>query len=233
MLLRRLSVLWVVIWVLAPAPAHADSLPRHYIGVQGGYGWSNIVGERLLEGIVDVIPQGFTVGGFAGYDVPIPSSNRAFAGIEAEINWTDIHGNKTWAGNVNDPPADVFDFSFGEEVRLNWLGMIRGRIGRQTDGHSAYFAGGFAIGDVEGQISGIVNGTLDSTPTDLNVILKATQTLTGYTLGGGFEMDLNGDHKARLDYSYVDLGQDEYFGADVGLSLHLVRFGILWGVGYE
>lgn len=99
-------------------------------------------------------------------------------GLETDISATDISGN-TFTGCAG-----------GCSSQLDWLWTLRGRIGIDMGGFMPYITGGLAVGDASASTNGI----------------SASETLTGWTVGGGVEMKLDKNWSIKGEYLYVDLG---------------------------
>jgi len=121
-----------------PAPVDVSffSWTGGYVGIQGGYGWSDVdvsVGDGLFDGSFD--PDGGFVGGLVGFNYQI---NQFVIGAEADIN-------KAWIGDsVTVGPADV-------DADLEWFGSVRARAGVAFDRTLVFATGGvaFAHSDVD------------------------------------------------------------------------------------
>lgn len=110
--------------------------------------------------------------------------------------------------------SDVSDTSFGVQSKMDYFGTVRGRIGYAFDHILPYVTGGFAWGHnkVTDQLTG----------------LETSNTLTGWTVGGGVEYALTNNWTVKGEYLYMDLGDDYYdsIGANAGLTASVVRAGI-------
>ncbi len=91
-----------------------------YVGVNGGYGWSD--NTDYLD------PTGGFGGGQIGYNVQ--RGNIVF-GLE-----TDFEG------------SGVADSGFGDKSSLDWFGSVRGRVGYAFDRALVYATAGFGYGQV-------------------------------------------------------------------------------------
>ncbi|HSM20443.1 MAG TPA: outer membrane beta-barrel protein, partial [Hyphomicrobiales bacterium] len=103
---------------------------------------------------------------------------------------------------------------------LDWLGTVRARLGVPMGRTMPYVTGGFAYGEATRTAA----GTSDSA------------SHTGYTVGGGLEQALSDRASAKIEYQYVDLGEETYGGLPgaprADLSAHTVRAGLnfrFWG----
>jgi len=161
--------------VYAKAPAYV--LPPYnwtgaYFGINGGGGFGTSAwdfgGSRNVSGGL--------AGAQAGYNYQF---GQAVAGIEGDIDWSDINGSSTTAC----PP--------GCKTSNTWLSTVRGRLGYAADRFMPYVTGGVAFGDVRASAPGFG---------------QFGQDRTGWTLGGGLEAALAVNWTARVEYLYVDLG---------------------------
>jgi len=153
--------------------------------------------------------SGGQVGGTAGYNWQI---GRTVVGLEGDLDWSGLKGTNTSAGC----PA-------GCSTSDSWLGTVRGRVGYVFDRFLPYVTGGLAVGDIKAATPGFPG---------------ATNTNTGWTVGGGVEVSLPGNWSAKAEYLHVDLGSFDC-GAACGLpsdtvSMHenLVRAGVNYRFGW-
>jgi outer membrane immunogenic protein len=99
-----------------------------YIGINGGYGWSN---SNFTE------PQGGFGGGQIGYNW---QRDRFVFGVEGDFQGGDISGR-------------AFD-QFGDTAHsdVNWFSTVRGRLGYASGPFLVYGTGGVAFEDVDTHI---------------------------------------------------------------------------------
>ena len=147
-----------------------------YLGINGGYGWG---GSNWSSFGTSASPDGFLVGGTAGYNWQAPGSQWVF-GLEGDIDYSNIRGGST---NAACPT--------GCQTRNNWLGTFRGRVGYAFDRIMPYVTGGLAVGDVEARQNGFAG---------------VSDTKAGWTVGGGIEAAIAGNWTAKVEYLHVDLG---------------------------
>ena len=100
-------------------------------------------------------------------------------GLEGDFDWADM-SDSTACG------------AFTCRTRNNWLATARGRLGYAFDRWLPYLTGGGAFGRVEALVPGLAS---------------ASDTLTGWTVGGGIEYAFLGNWTAKVEYLYVDLGK--------------------------
>jgi outer membrane immunogenic protein len=85
------------------------------------------------------------------------------------------------------------------DVRLQWFGTIRGRLGVTPSARwLVYATGGVAYGEVQTNESLLTGGA---------TFAASTNTIhSGWTVGGGIEAALTDDWTAKVEYLYIDLG---------------------------
>jgi outer membrane immunogenic protein len=186
----------------APAPMKAPAYVAPvftwtgpYVGINGGYGWgSSDISAPLGVGSLDT--DGWLVGGTLGYNWQMGS---AVFGLEGDIAWSGIKGSTACGGTSC-------------EVRNNWLGTARGRLGYAMGSFMPYVTGGLAVGNVKTTVAGIGDTS------DTNV---------GWTVGAGLEAQISGPWSAKLEYLYVDLGEsDTVLGGQADFNTNIVRAGL-------
>jgi len=166
-----------------------------YAGINGGYGFGRSdFSSPFASGSFDT--SGGLVGGTLGYNYQM---GQAVFGIEGDIDASWIKGDTACGG-------------LSCEVKNNWLGTVRGRLGYAAGRFMPYVTGGGAFGDIKTSVSGIGS---------------ATETKAGWTVGGGVEAALSGPWSAKLEYLYVDLGRGGTIaGADAKFQTNIVRAGL-------
>lgn len=189
---------------VAASPAAYDwSGP--YIGLQAGYG----------SGVTEMFDSGSTTGDFdldgavlgatAGWN---HQADSFVFGLEGDISWSAVEGNLT-----------SFLCSSGCNIDMNWLGTARLRAGFALDNALIFATGGLAVGDVEIDVN--------------NGYSAGTETLIGWTVGGGAELAVSEALSVKVEYLYIDLGDMETSSAgpplttDVGEN-HIIRAGVDW-----
>jgi outer membrane immunogenic protein len=107
-------------------------------------------------------------------------------GIEADIEWS----NASDAGrsfSVLGPPVGSGD------VELNWQGSVRGRLGVASGTTLFYATAGVAFGNFDLGFTAIDHHSF-------------SETLTGWTVGGGVETVIAGNWTGRIEYRFTDYG---------------------------
>lgn len=148
-----------------------------YLGINGGWIWGNSTWTAAGRTEVDIDTSGALIGGTLGFNV----QNAAWVwGFEADLGWADNDGST----GTNCTGTGCF-------VKNSWLGTARGRIGYAADRFMPYFTGGAAFGNVKAHF---------------NTLPEASDTRTGWTIGGGVEYAIADNWSAKLEYLYADLG---------------------------
>lgn len=182
-----------------------------YIGVQGGYGWTELSddGDSLLADETDDGSDSLDLdGGFLGiYGGFNYQWDRVVLGIEGDIN-------KAWMD-------ESFGFAGGDaEVELEWFGSVRGRLGYAWDRTLFFATAGVAFAHV--------NYDLDEFD------FSDDEDFVGWTAGVGVEHAFTDNLLARAEYRYYDFGSEEFGNIDTGTGdLELDMQTISLGLAYK
>jgi outer membrane immunogenic protein len=174
-----------------PTPYYSSPAPSYYnwagfyAGLNLGYAFGKVTN-------LNIDPNGVAGGAQVGYNW---QSGPLVFGAEADIQ-----------GSGADDTFAPYKFS------NPWFGTLRGRIGYALNNILIYGTGGFAYGDLTGELGP----------------LSETHTLTGWTGGLGMEVGFTPHWSARVEYLYMDLGNTNYgiTGIGNGYQSSLLRFGI-------
>ncbi|MBV9970679.1 MAG: porin family protein [Xanthobacteraceae bacterium] len=206
---------------MAPAPIYKAPVPMalptwtgFYVGVNGGYGWSN--------GNVTETPfQNFGAPVFA---VPAATANSrlegALFGVHGGYNWQagafvlGIEGDFDGAG-LNNSAAGVGPDPLGgaggtatvgvmAHQDVQWLATVRGRLGYTWGSSMVYATGG-------GAWENLRTNVLLSTDTAAALFSESatasfTNTRSGYAAGAGYEWMINPNWIARVEYLHYGFG---------------------------
>ncbi len=186
----------------APAAKAAEPVfiwTGFYVGVQGGYQWSE---DRSTEFVTatgaptgffqDFKPDGGLGGVHVGYNYQI---DRIVLGIEGDAEFGRASDSITIAGNTF-------------EAQKNWDASIRGRLGvTPMDRLLLYVTGGAAFTELKYSLVSLANAFPPA---------NATISKTGWTVGGGGELAVTDWLTARLEYRYVDFGTTRFDWTAVG-----------------
>lgn len=125
--------------------------------------------------------------------------NRIVFGLEGDMDANFAKGSTPCAGVTC-------------ETKSDWLSTLRGRVGYSFGRFMPYVTGGAAFGDIK---------------TSIPTVGSASETKTGWTVGGGVEAKIRGPWSAKLEYLYVDLGRGASVGgADASYDSDIVRIGL-------
>jgi outer membrane immunogenic protein len=174
-----------------------------YVGVNVGIATGQTTADLGLGGVFDTDydMNGGIYGAQIGYNW---QSGNMVLGIEASYSGSSLQGNTTC----------ILVFECKREVES--IGTVTGRLGLAMDRSLLYVLGGVAWGKVNSDFS-IVGITLASD----------SQDHVGWVAGLGFEHALSNKFTLRLEYSHIDLGQEEHFGvADVDVKIDTIRLGV-------
>jgi outer membrane immunogenic protein len=171
-----------------PPPLPVFSWTGCYIGghIGGGWGHKTVSAPTLAPGIsVSGNTSGFLGGGQVGCDYQF--APNWVVGIEGAGSAGDINGD------IN---ATIFGVNGTGHARSDWLASATGRLGWGWDRWLFYAKGGVAwVGD---KYSADVPLFLEH--------LEASETRTGWTIGGGVEWAFWNAWSAKLEYDYYDFG---------------------------
>jgi outer membrane immunogenic protein len=212
----------------APPPPPPVALPTwtgFYLGINGGFGWNNHTGSLFCaddvacpEATGDILkPNGGLAGGQIGYNW---QSGIVVYGLEADIQWADIHDSATV---VTPDGVDTFDAN----QKLNWFGTVRGRIGIAPWSNNAllYATGGLIYGGQK------VSASFD------DEFVSDSSTRTGGTVGAGLEYLFTPNLSGKIEGLWYDMGSTDLFINDIDAAHFrfqgvIVRAGLNWHFSY-
>jgi outer membrane immunogenic protein len=189
-----------------------------YAGVNAGVGF----GRSYTTFATPVSGDAFRLGGLGG-----------LGGGQIGYNWQ--FGNFLGLGNlVLGVETDIQgagiddDHTTGFNQKIDWFGTARGRVGVATGSVLTYFTGGLAYGNVK---------TTFSDPVTPGNSLSLSNTRTGWTVGSGVEAALGGNWTGKIEYLYIDLGNQNgvtpvdgsILGSDIRESVF--RVGLNYRIG--
>ena len=225
-----------------PAPIVAGvNWTGFYVGGTAGTTWGR-VDEVPLDPTLDAVTphiRGLMAGGEAGFNYQFGS---IVVGIEGNFDWSNAKGGTACPNG----------FFFTCEAKLDSLLMVTGRLGYAVDRSLFYVKGGYAAADVELRdvynpdsqaiLLGFVPpvpvpcagppiaaafgpSTVSGCPVD-----RGKGTLSGWTIGAGFEFALTQNWSAKAEYMYYnltgDIAQPAVGAQDVEVNGQLVRIGV-------
>ncbi|MCC6946921.1 MAG: porin family protein [Bradyrhizobiaceae bacterium] len=204
---RTILLSAVAAWALGAGAAFAADMPARapvvtkappaialfnwsgfYVGGQLGYLW----GDNDFVNITGAGPAPFDVDGvLAGGHVGANFQNGTWVyGVEADANWSNADGDDGGAGGIVDA------------LRLRAEGSVRARLGVANNNVLYYVTGGWAWANVR--------------HTD-SAGFALTDTLNGWTAGGGVAVAATPNWIWALEYRYSD------YGSVTGTGFNTVR----------
>lgn len=201
----------------APPPAPVYNWNGFYIGIMGGYAWSERLGVSVagfnFGGSSGDLKGGF-VGGTIGYNYQ-PVGSPFVLGIEVDAAWADIKATRS---------AAALGVVATLEDKIDALGSVTGRVGYAWGPALLYFKGGYAWADNK------VTATLAAPA--LVVSASESNFHSGWTIGGGVEYLFVRNWSGKIEYMYADYGSATYgsglIAGGFGLSatVHTIKGGI-------
>jgi len=191
-----------------PTPTLAPSWAGFYLGINGGWGWSNnTVSETpfAAAGIAGILPQslgtnlnGGVFGGQIGYNW---QSGKWVLGIEGDFDGASINGGSqvVFPDLLGGSGGTATD-GFMTRENVNWLASVRGRLGTTWGPGLAYVTGGAAWENVK-------TTAMISTDTDPGAFSNSStgsisSTKSGFVVGAGYEWMIAPHWTARAEYLY-------------------------------
>jgi len=164
-----------------------------YVGAQLGYVWGDAAVDysEYEDGRYawDANPDGIAGGIYAGANWQL--NNGIVVGAETELNLNDGSDTAIYISEYVPTYPGYYDM----EIRQNWSGSTRLRLGYAVDRWLPYITGGVAYSDYESNLYGEANGD---------------GTLLGYTLGAGVEYAVTDNWRVRLSYLFTDYDTDTF-----------------------
>ncbi|MCW5714993.1 MAG: porin family protein [Bauldia sp.] len=197
---KKLVIGLAVATALTSAPAaFAQDWNGFYIGVNTGVGLLTATGPNgNMDGDIgqeggNVTTTGWgAVGGIgAGVNMVL---GAAFLGVEADINWTNLHAEYDLAAN-NIAYIDNYLF----KADWNWYSTARVRMGVTVDRGLFFVTGGAAFVNVD--YAGCYYD--DCTPADQDYRWSGMQV--GLVVGAGGELALSDHASLKLEYLHIGL----------------------------
>jgi outer membrane immunogenic protein len=224
--------------VKAPVVAPAFSWTGFYIGAHGGYGWgrtefsdyyNTVFPDGLSGPDAEYDTDGWLAGGQIGYNWQV---DQFVLGIEADASWADIDGKGKYFAE-DDEIGSCIQQNDACTTKINALGTITGRLGVAFDRALLYVKGGAAWANVK-----LTSGSTDLVVPADSYHASEEETRWGWTLGAGAEYAFAENWSLKLEYNYIDLGDDKVtfhyspdiniqpYAANVEQHLNIVKAGI-------
>jgi outer membrane immunogenic protein len=173
---------------VAPPPPPPYSWNGFYIG--GELGWAHASGnvtDSLFGLSVDASRDGWLAGGVIGYN--FETANSIVFGVEADFDWTTLSAT----GNGVFIPG--LGTTLQASAKTDWVSSFAGRIGFAADKALFYVKGGGAWVGNSASITNLNNG----------LSVSASNTNSGWLLGGGLEWAFTTNWSAKFEFDYIGL----------------------------
>ena len=201
----------------------------HVGGLWADKDWTDVTPPPPFIPLGSHTASGVAAGGQVGFNW---QTGAWVFGVEGQFSWTNAdsdHGCIV-AGAV---------VLLTCRTEMNWVGTAAGRIGYAFNNVLLYAKGGAAFADEDfltiPSTTGVALGVQ-------SVALRASDTRTGWMVGGGVEWGFTPNWSAKIEYNFMEFGKDTFAFVDpvFGTSLiqidqqvHLVKAGInyrfTWG----
>lgn len=219
---------------MRPAPAYAPPPPPvfswtgFYVGGNVGYSWGRSENKISVIGLPPFV-LGLSTASLARGDMDETDVDGVIGGVQAGFNWqagnwvigteSDFQGSAqegdTRYCGIGGTTCDIA--SLDASHKLSWFGTTRSRLGYlATPNVLLYGTAGVAYGQVKS----------DYTLNFLNTPLAAVSfkdVKAGWTAGAGLEFAFSGNWSAKLEYLYMDLGENEIALSAGGVTGKLER----------
>jgi outer membrane immunogenic protein len=186
-----------------------DVWSGYYVGLQGGYASGDADYVEIIDGLTTTDGPYDIEGAFGGlyYGRNWQSGNFVF-GLDGSISFASIEGERTGGPDSFESEIDAFS-------------ATRLRAGYSFGNILLFAAGGFSLAHVDADFD------------DSGTVLSDDAWLKGFTVGAGVEAKLADNWSARIEYMYIDYGEEEFevagASADVDFEdIHAVRAGIAY-----
>jgi outer membrane immunogenic protein len=169
-----------------------------YLGVNIGYGWSNVSNDWTLWGFAPASERQNMNGAIGGFQSGFNWQLGAWVlGTESDFQASGQKGTTTYCIFACAVPAFLVNAS--AEHKMPWLGTARSRIGfLATDNILLYGTAGIAYGQIKSTYT--INALANPVAS-----LSFQDTRAGWTVGAGVEACFGAGWSAKLEYLYVDL----------------------------
>jgi outer membrane immunogenic protein len=126
-------------------------------------------------------------------------------GLEGTLAWSGIKASTQFTAGKNADPHTV-------STDLRWFGTIAPRLGYAFDRALIFVTGGFAWGDFR------YGHTHDMVQKNVLHSFSASNTRTGWMIGGGVEYAFTDHIIGRAEYDYMDFGSHNETLTEAGTS---------------
>ena len=161
-------------------PALMTTWTGFYAGVNFGYGWADVGTSGVSNDLT-----GFVGGGQLGYNW---QAGSIVLGVEGDFQGTTESRSDS---------ATILGTTFSVDQRIPWVATLRGRVGYLFGPALLYVTGGAAWQNYKISVSALGASVADNT------------TKSGWTIGGGAEWMFDPHWSAKLEYLYMDTGDQD------------------------
>ncbi|WP_208431305.1 outer membrane protein [Bartonella doshiae] len=119
---------------------------------------------------------------------------------------------------------------FNHTLKENWAGSTRVRIGFAADRIMPYIAGGISYVQLQDIISVSLKES-DKKASPAKELVNETNTMIGYTLGGGIDFAMTDNVVLRAEYRYSDFGKKKFAKEKLEINYKTNEFHV--GVAYK
>jgi outer membrane immunogenic protein len=186
----------------APPQAAPWSWSGFYTGTQAGFGWGDVDNSFQVTSTIVHEPAYRIRGGVAGSHAGFNLQYGQFVlGVEGDGEWANITGNDNGLGGAVDTTT------------LTWMASARGRLGIAWNQVLIYGTGGFAWAGARSSLG--ASGTNS----------QLTDTIHGWTAGGGLEWMFAPSWSLRAEYRFTRFDQDSlFFPSNGAINAQTIRF---------
>jgi outer membrane immunogenic protein len=168
-------------------PRYAFSWTGFYLGGNLGYAWGDTETVGDFDGLGDgfvIHPSGWTVGLQGGFNWQVGAN--VVAGFEVDLGILD-------ASDDQSNGATFIETEYGA------YGTFTGRLGWAQDRWLFYLKGGLAIADIDNTAGAVA---------DPASVTREDDVRMGWALGGGAEYAFHPNWSMKIEYMYMDFGED-------------------------
>jgi outer membrane immunogenic protein len=205
----------------APPPPPVFNWSGFYVGANiGGAFTRDSITDNLTGASLSTNNSGFIGGGQLGFNYQV---NSWVFGVEWDIDGTTL--GRTGPGVTTG--IGVLQAHTGTD----WISTLTGRVGYAADRWLLYAKGGGAWAQDSATITNLTTGAS----------VGASQTASGWTVGGGIEWAFAPQWSAKLEYDFVRLDNFNFntfptdsltFNRDINMVTAGVNYRFNWGGGY-
>jgi outer membrane immunogenic protein len=193
------------------APPVVYNWSGFYIGGHVGAKWADHDGDIFLDNFAAFTPLGLLAFGNGGEDETAFKGGGQIGfnwqaggwvfGVEGDFSGTSLERTFVCCG----PLAPAF-FAPGDtiSVKNDWQASVRGRLGFAWDRFLVYGTGGVAFANIEATVALVPVGGFPA------FFATASDTLTGWTAGGGIEFGLWDNWSLGVEYRFSSFDASDF-----------------------